>query len=255
MNRAAPGGLDRWELYERCVQGAADAAALLARAHGRAPLVLAEDFAGSAALSRAWVARSPRARALAVDLDDDALARARGHERIRVARCDVRDRSLLRQPRADVVHAGNFSLGYLKSRSELVEYLSLARRRLREDGILACDTYGGPSAYERGRWEREVVLEPGLRCVSTWEHRWADARTSEVENVLHFRVERGREVVHSLPEAFVYRWRLWSVRELGEALREAGFPSRELYLDLEQPLAEGAEPAGDYVVCLVARRA
>ena len=40
---------------------------LLVRAHGKGPRVLAEDFAGSAAISRAWVARSRFARAFAVD--------------------------------------------------------------------------------------------------------------------------------------------------------------------------------------------
>jgi SAM-dependent methyltransferase len=251
----APAALDRWILYERCVQSPADAIALLVAAHGGEPAVLAEDFAGSAAISRAWVGRSPRARAIATDLDPDALARAGGVERLEPVLRDVRDRSLLELGPADVVHAGNFSIGELRTRADLLAYLALARRRLAPGGILACDTYGGPSAFERGLWARERYLDDGSRCVSTWEHRAADPATAAVENALHFRVDRGGELVLALHDAFVYRWRLWGIAELADALAETGFARPELFAGLERPIASGAELAGDHVVCLVARRA
>jgi hypothetical protein len=240
--------MDRWTLYEACVQSAPLVADLLERAHGGSPRSLGEDFAGSAALSREWVRRG--ARATAVDLDDEALERARGVERLETLVANATD-AALRERRADIVHAGNFSLGYLRERERLLDYLRLARARLLERGVFACDTYGGPSAFELGAWRRERFLEGGARVVSTWEHRSADPATGLVENALHFRVEREGEPDFELRDAFVYRWRLWSVAELRDALREAGFRSVELVHDLS---GDRTPLAGDFSVLVVARK-
>lgn len=241
-------GLDRWTLYERCVQSPSDAVELLRRAHGGAPNALLEDFAGSAAISREWARRGGRALAL----DSDAGALRRAGESVEVLLADVRDVSALGERRFDVVHAGNFSLGYLDTRCELLDYFAGRRRLLEPRGILACDTYGGRSAFELGAWNRERFLDSGLRVVSTWEHRAADPTTARVENALHFRVERDGELVERHPDAFVYRWRLWSVPELREALAEAGFASSAVFASAAGPLREPAELEPDFSVCVVA---
>ena len=46
---------------------------------------------------------------------------------------------------------------------------------------------------------------------------------------LHFQVERAGDIELRLPEAFVYRWRLWSVPELRDAMIEAGFSATDVY--------------------------
>ena len=51
-------------------------------------------------------------------------------------------------------------------------------------------------------------------------------------NALHFRVERGGEIVQEITDAFVYSWRLWSVPEIRDALDEAGFARTEVYSEL-----------------------
>jgi hypothetical protein len=43
--------------------------------HGGAARVLGEDFAGTAALSHLWVAQVEKGRAIAIDLDGEALWR------------------------------------------------------------------------------------------------------------------------------------------------------------------------------------
>ena len=77
---------------------------------------------------------------------------------------------------------------------------------------------------------------------------------------MHFRIERNGEIVASIENAFVYRWRLWSVPELREAMLEAGFRKTDVREDLdrrgiarESPVRASLEPAESRIACVVAR--
>lgn len=230
--------LDALDLYERTVQDPERAVGLLRGLHGGAPRVLGEDFAGSAALSRAWVRAVDDGRAIAVDLDRASLERA-PHPRVATHVLDARSAELARLGPCDVVHAGNFSLGELHARAELLRWARTARARLRPDGIVAADTYGGESAWRTGALERRRFEAGGVEIRWMWEQRRADALTGAVVNALSFRVLRGGEVVREFPDAFVYRWRLWSVPELVDAFGEAGFGRVYVHTRADPP---GAEP-------------
>ncbi len=219
---------DRHDLYERCVQSVDDLAPLLRAIHGGKPAVLGEDFAGTAALSHLWVDASDDARAIAVDLDAQALHRRDGHARLEKHIGDVRT---VGAP-CDVLFVGNFSIGYLHTRGELVEYLRHARGRLNDSGVFVCDTYGGESAFVLGGVHRPHPLAGGRVCRYTWEQRSADPTTGMVTNVIHFRIERAGVIEHEIMDAFVYEWRLWSVPELRDAMAEAGFARTQVYAKL-----------------------
>lgn len=194
---------------------------MLQAIHGAEPRILAEDFCGTGAVARAWIEVIPRSSAVATDRDTEVLARIPRHSRLRRLRADV----LFRTPpaRADVLFVGNFSIGEIHERARLVEYLRRSRRRLRPRGVFVCDIYGGGTALQTGRWRRTLPGPAGTRVRYTWEQRAADPVTCMVENAMHFRVVRGHTTVLDLPDAFVYRWRLWSIPELREAMAEAGF--------------------------------
>jgi SAM-dependent methyltransferase len=236
---------------------------LLRAIHGGRPTRLAEDFAGTADLARHWVAQVPGASAVAVDLDADALARAAGTRGLTLIAGDVSTPREL--PPADIVHAGNFSIGYLHTRADLLSYLRGVTTRLATGGVFVCDTYGGESAFILGSVERQVPLPGGRHCLYTWEQREADPMTGMVTDVLHFRVFDADEAVLDLPDAFVYRWRLWSLPELRDAMLEAGFAAVEVYSQLpdaedEQGLVH-AEPITDpdwlgdsFIVCVAAHK-
>ena len=77
---------------------------------------------------------------------------------------------------------------------------------------------------------------------------------------MHFRVEREGEIVASIEDAFVYRWRLWSVAELREAMLEAGFRSTVVRDDLhrsaranEAPVRASLDAAEGFIACVVGR--
>ena len=137
------GELSRHDLYELCVQSPAHLVPLIRAIPGDAPMILGEDFAGTAALSHAWVRQVGDAAAIAVDSDAETLAYHGDHPRITRHVADVRSVAAA----SDVIFVGNFSIGYHHTRADLVEYLSHARKRLNPGGVFICDTYGGETAF------------------------------------------------------------------------------------------------------------
>jgi predicted RNA methylase len=255
----APEFPDRYALYEACVTDGPRLARFAQAVHGKRPRTLAEHFSGTGALARAWAALSPRHRAVAVDSDPEPLTRLADAPRVTVEVADVR-RS---RARADVIAATNFPVGYLHERRDLTGYLRHARSRLAPGGVFFCDTYGGRDAFTPLTLVRRVKLG-AFHVEQRWEQREADARTNVVLDALHFRVSRGK-VVRRLRDAFVYRWRLWSIPELRDAMLEAGFRSVEVHdrlggaIDgagklLVRPMDERDTLDENWVAYVVARR-
>ena len=221
--------LDRHELYELCVQSPPELVRQLTVIHGGTPRVLGEDFCGTAAVSVEWTRQVDGGRAIAVDHDDATLARNPRHDAIEVVSGDVvRDTDATRHA-ADVIWAGNFSIGELHTRQDLLAYLGHARSRLKPGGLFACDLYGGESAYASGSFDVEHALPDGRVVVYTWEQRSADPLTGRVRNAMHFEVRRAGAIEQTLRDAFTYDWRLWGVPELRDALAEAGFTAVAVY--------------------------
>ena len=231
-----------------------------------------EDFCGTAAVCREWVRLGEGFAAVGVDLDAGVIGVAR--ERMVRAGAEGRMRLVCGDAiggggdmsegpdgeRADVVYVGNFSIGEIHERAVLVRYLRASVARLREGGVMVCDTYAGESAFRTGYATRVHAVEPsiaegieGVRVHCTWEQREAEAMMARVVNAIHFRVEQRGEITLEMFDAFVYRWRLWSVPELRDAMLEAGFASVELQEGLEVGAEMGKWDAERRVVCVVGR--
>lgn len=236
--------LDRWSLYERCVQASEDLVPVLRAIHRDAPTGaaepgpprhLGEDFAGSAALSRAWTALVPNGTAVALDRDPGAVDAARRRlSEASAARTDLVVGDVLDPPDGpatrpvDVVYAGNFSIGELHDRAALVTWLRRARARVADaNGIVVCDLYGGETAFVTGVAERDLPGPDDTEILYEWEQRRADPLTGRVLDVVHFTLRRDGALVHESRDAFTYDWRLWGVPELRDAMVEAGFRSTE----------------------------
>ncbi len=275
--------MDRHDLYELCVQSPRILAAFLHGVHGADPLVLREDFCGTAALSRRWIAdgikRGERRRAVAVDLDPEVLGRAAREaaaagiaDRLMIIQADAADPGEHRGGAGaaalapDVVFVGNFSIGYIHTRAALLGYLRASRARLAAansgwgGGVFVCDTYGGAGAFRLGSLERTHVGRRGEVVRYLWRHVAADPLTGIVVSTISFRVIEGGEATLELPDAFIYRWRLWSIAELREAMAEAGFASTEVYTKVDVAPGERPEPVTgpeelgeDWIVCVVGR--
>lgn len=252
---------DKHDLYELCVQSPKDLVPLIRAIHGGDPHALGEDFSGSAALSHLWVQRDA-CTAVAVDLDDKALGFRGPHVRITKHHCDVHEAS----DQVDVLFVGNFSIGYLHTRAELIAYLRHVRTRLEESrGVFICDTYGGETAYTLGAVHRAHPMPGGKLCRYTWEQHEADPTTGMVTNLIHFRIERAGVIEEEMFDAFVYEWRLWSITELRDAMIESGFSRTDVYAKLADavddegnayvtPVEDASEELEDSFIVLVAAR-
>jgi hypothetical protein len=243
--RPAAATADRYDLYQRSVQGPeADIAVFEQAFHalrGRTPLTLHEDFCGTGLLSVTWAASDPRRTAVGVDLDHEPLAWGRRHNlaasppevaaRVELLEADVRDGV---GGQADLVCALNFSFCVFKSRRELAEYFRTAYARLVDDGLFFAEIYGGTEAVVEASEEREV---DGFEVI--WDQERYNPLTAETLCHLHFEFPDGSR----LDRAFTYDWRLWTVPELRELMVEVGFRSTRVYWE---EVDEDGDGTGEY---------
>ena len=232
---------DKHHLYERAVQSPEAEIQFIDRTfraiRGRLPDVLREDFCGTAFLACTWVRSRLTNRSIGVDLDKPTLEWAITHnlswlapeERTRVELiCD--DVNGVRAGRADIIAAFNFSYYIFKTRPQLLKYFKAARRGLRKDGLFYLDCYGG---YE----SQDVLTEP-RKCAGftyVWDQAHFNPVTSETLCHIHFSFPDGTK----MNKAFTYDWRLWSIAELRELLKEAGFTRSTVYWEGTDPRGEG----------------
>ncbi len=254
--------LDRFDLYELCAQAPEQEAGFLRAVHGGKPRVLRDDFAGPGGVARAWTRVVPGGQAIAVDLDAEPMAKCRGFEGVRRLQADA----TRTRRRADVIAAFNFAVCELHSRDALARYLKNALASLSPGGVFACDLYGGSEAYTPGSYTRRLRGPGRERIEYTWSQRSADVLTARVENTMTFRVRApGARRDRILKDAFVYRWRLWTLPEVREAMAEAGFAASHVYdryadaIDgegrmLVRPVEEGHELGDNWVVYVVGKK-
>lgn len=224
--------LTRYDLYELVVQIPSIQARFLRAIHGGAPRVLAEDFSGPASIARAWLELDADHHAIANDRDPEPLehAKLRAQEQLEdgIARFTLRTTDVMAAgDHADIIAAFNFAACELHERAALVTYLRRALYRLNANGVFVADLYGGVDAYSPGESTQTVKTDAGS-VKYTWEQRDADPLSGRVCNAMHF---AGPALKKEMRDAFVYDWRLWSVPELRDALREAGFKKTEVYAD------------------------
>ena len=206
-------------------------------ARGRGFTRLREDFCGTAALACAWALRKPTNTAIGVDHDLKVLAWARRHHlasmreaarRVTLARHDVRR---VTRPPVDVVVALNFSYWVFHERDGLRRYFSAARRSLRAGGMLVVNAFGGTEAIDVIEERRRIPASQGpdgLRIPGftyVWEHESFNPVDHRIRCAIHFRLANGRW----MRRAFHYDWRLWTLPEIREVMREAGFRDTHVY--------------------------
>lgn len=224
-------------LYRAAVQHPPAEVAFLERAyrhyHRRDPLLLKEDFAGSAAISMVWVASSDEHQAIAIDSHaptvrwaskQTALWLGDRADDLHLVHADVMS---LTSPKVDVVAALNFSALIYHDRAALLAYFRNARKSLAPAGIFVIDIYGGPGALRPQSQHRQARTEDGLLFDYCWEQRKVNAVTGRVENHIHFTFDDGR----AMRSAFRYDWRLWSLPELLEIMHAAGFAKAQVWCD------------------------
>ena len=183
-----PTPMDRLELYRWAVQDPETHAVVLRTMYqwlrpGRQPVVLREDFAGTAAESVAWVILQHGRRAIAVDLDGPTLEWAQRRavrllgplaSEIEFVQGDARSVGPPEVPQADIISVLNYSVLYQREPEELLSYLRHAINGLAPGGILVLNLFGG-AAVEPGTTRRRVTPSPRLSTESpipAFEYLW-----------------------------------------------------------------------------------
>lgn len=247
-NRLPKGAL-KYLLYENSVQDPKHDIHLLHEIAGSVcgrPLYrLREDFCGTFQFSRTWVTQSAKHTAIGLDLDPEPIAFGQAKSRmvltdeergrLKVFRRDVMS---VTKPKADLIVAANFSFYVFKTREALKKYFTCARLSLKPNSAFMLEMGGGPG-FVRELTEKRVFAVPGIgRFRYVWEQRSFNPITHEGIYAIHFEEKAGRRP-RKMKDAFVYDWRVWSIPEVREALREAGFKDVRVYA--EKQTRGGAE--------------
>jgi len=230
---------DLHRLYERSVQNPEADIEFIDKTYRKlrrkSPRVLREDFCGTALMCKTWVEGKRQREAIGVDLDEPTLEWAtennisslgKKSDRVQLVREDVRT---VRTRAADVAVAFNFSYCIFKERPALIDYFANVKANLSASGLFFLDAHGGTELRE------EICEEQDFDDFTyVWEQTPVCPIRSEGVRYIHFKFPDGSKI----KRAFVYDWRLWSLTELGECLREAGFENVRFYW-------EGATRDGD----------
>ncbi len=221
---------DRHWLYEQSVQNVSFEVGFIERVYrkeyGLRPSSFREDFCGTALLSAEWVARRQGNTALGVDLDGPTLDWGRRNnlaplgERASAVTLFEDDVRNVTNPAVQVTAATNFSWWGFKTRGELQAYFKSARDGLADQGMLLLDCFGGPEAQVPQIEEREL---DGFSYL--WDQDTFNPITNEIRCKIHFGFPDGS----AIKNAFKYNWRLWTLPETCDILRESGFGKTRVY--------------------------
>jgi SAM-dependent methyltransferase len=222
----------RHKLYEESVQDTETTIGFIETVfkdkHDKFPLSLREDFCGTALLCADWVRSRHRRRAVGLDIDAPTLAWGRQNNikplgkdaaRVELLKRDVLDGT---RRKFDVIVGFNFSYWIFKERQLLKSYFARAKRDLKPGGVFIIDLHGGPDA--------QFALEEGTDCGDfeyVWEQECFNPMNNHTICHIHYRFPDGG----GLKRAFTYDWRVWSLPELGDLLREAGFSTVDTWWD------------------------
>ncbi len=187
---------------------------------------LREDFCGTALTLAHWVDQGPRYSGEGFDIDPDCLGW--GHKNnIEPLGADAKRAILhqadVREPSAeppDIRCAFNFSYWVFRTHAEMVDYFRRAREDLAEDGMFVIDVTGGTESLSEESYSTKA---------SGFELVWQQSNFNPVDHTadleLTFRFKDGSQI----EPPYRYSWRVWSIPELMELLRTAGFEDIEVW--------------------------
>ena len=197
----------------------------------RVPLLLREDFCGTAILCKEWVQAHVERRAIGVDLDRSVLEYGESQfpdecisSKIELYHGDVLKIDNDSLERADIVAALNYAVCYFHSRNNLVEYLRRAKESTVSGGVFICDLFGGSRPIS----EEWVFSRSCSNFEYTFEQSPIDVLTNVANCTINFKFKDGSTRRH----AFSYSFRIWNIVDIIEALHESGFLEVDVWVSV-----------------------
>lgn len=205
--------------------------------YNKKPLSFREDFCGTFALGTAWVQLSHHHQAFVVDHDKKPLTYGKTHhlslldrqqrKRLHIFNKDVCSKVL---PGADIISVSNFSYFVFKERGMMLKYFRSVRQKLSKKGLFIIDIFGGSDVYDNSE---EAIQH------DTFTYYWEQSRFNSIDNSARFAIHFKRKGEKKRRNTFVYHWRLWSLPEIKDILKEAGFSESFVYLEGFDKKGEG----------------
>lgn len=224
---------DRHVLYQKSVQGPESDIPFFSYHYkkytGQTLRHFREDFCGTAALASHFVTAHRDNHAMGVDLDWPTLNWGIKHnvscltpnqqQRLNLVNGNV----LNHHPsEAQLTVAMNFSYMVFKERPTLLQYFKRAKQSLCPGGMFMVDIWGGSQCFVMQEEPRRVKNRDndGIgNFTFIWDQDVFDPATHYYTCRIHYAFQDGSE----MRNAFVYDWRLWTMPEVMELMREAGF--------------------------------
>ncbi len=226
---------------------------------GREAVTVREDFCGTANTSCEWIRRGDEHTAIGVDLEPSVLEWGKEHNLSKLTpeqqkRITLHEDNVLTVDtgKVDVTLAMNFSYWCFKERAVMCDYFQKVHNSLNDDGIMFLDSFGGYEAFQLMEEEHDY---DGFTYI--WDQAHYDPITGDCTCHIHFKFSDGSR----MKEAFTYEWRLWTLPEIQELLKEAGFSKVTVYWDIAeddddedfQP-SEHGEPYAGWLAYIVAEK-
>lgn len=203
--------------------------------------LLREDFCGTAILCAEWVSKHVDNEAVGVDLDEAVLQYGRDHfkdssvsEKIQLVHANVLSVNNESLDKVDLLAALNYGVCYFHTYATLLKYFQQCWSAIKPGGVLVCDGFGGrrcqfePVDFRRRCSHFDYIFEQSAvdlltnRTICSINFKFKDEQTGQL----------GKK-----QRAFVYDFRAWSVAEMAEAMREAGFEQVSVWVGESQMMS------------------
>lgn len=220
---------EKYHYYEAAVQNPSFEVETMEKLYfeirNKEPISLREDFCGSGAITSLWGRREGKV-AWGVDLDPEPLEEGKKRhyhhlsdkqkKGVHYSCADV----LTFNERTDIVCAFNFSYFIFHERAKLLHYFKTVHKSLNKDGLFMLDIFGGP--------ESMVELEE-KQARDGFTYYWDCQSFNPLTHLCRYAIHIKPKGKAKHKDLFVYNWRFWSVPEVVDLLKEAGFSDVKTY--------------------------
>jgi hypothetical protein len=195
-------------------------------------LFLREDFSGTFALSCCWVQSDSKRSAIAIDNDKPTLDYGKKNYLSGMS-SEEQNRltpklgdAITKTDLVDIIATFNFSYCLIHERAKLLEYFKKAHASLNDQGIMILDLFGGSESETPEIQERDIDNNDQILPFIFEFERKSFNPISRISNYgIHFKYQDGTELM----DAFTYEFRMWSITEIRDLFKEAGFSKSVVY--------------------------
>ena len=138
----------------------------------------------------------------------------------------------------DVLLAMNFSYWLLQDRASLKKYFKSVHAALNDDGVFFLDAYGGYDSHKEIVEKREI--DDGAEGFT---YIWEQAAFNPIDGTMDCHIPFRFPDKSRMDRAFSYHWRLWTLPETCDLLKECGFSKVVVYWEGTD---KDGEPNGIY---------